>query len=126
MILVVDDTIGRHLAAALRAHIRQLRQEGMPIPAALAELASVAANRRQSPPTFDVAADSGDSAPVDALTLDFHAAGCRLGVSARSVSRLVADGKLPAVKVAGFRRIRAKDIESYVDGLAPVDRKADA
>jgi excisionase family DNA binding protein len=124
VILVVDGAVGRHLAAALSAHIRELRRDGLPIPPALAEIAAVAATGGQARPSVDDSAVSGDPAAVDQLAFDYRAAADRLGVSDRSVRRLVADGKLDAVEVAGCKRIRAADLENYVAALPAVGERA--
>ena len=125
MILVVDEAVGRHLAAALKAHIRELRRDGVPVPSSLADLASVCATGGQQRPAFDNPRDTGDHPGMDQLAVDYRDAAARLGISDRSVRRLVAEGTLPAVEVAGCARIRVKDLAEYVDGL-PARGKATA
>ena len=126
MILIVDDSLGRHLAAAVKAHVRELRREGTPIPTALADLAAVAATGGLRRPAFDAEQATEDPAGVDQrLTVDYRTAAFRLGISDRSVQRLVAAGELPAVDVAGNVRIRTRDLTDYVDSL-PVRGKATA
>lgn len=117
VILFVDSAVGRHLAAALKAHIRELRRDGLPIPPTLVELAAVAATGGQARPSLDDAVASADAAAMDQLALDYRAAGARLGVSDRSVRRLIADGKLPSVDVAGCVRIRMADLQDYLAAL---------
>lgn len=51
------------------------------------------------------------------LALSYDAAGRRLGVSGRTVRRLVAESKLPAVDIGACRRIRVADLAAYVAGL---------
>ena len=41
----------------------------------------------------------------------------RLGVSVRTLERLVATGRVPQVQIERLARFRVKDLESYVDGL---------
>jgi excisionase family DNA binding protein len=41
----------------------------------------------------------------------------QLGVSVRTLERLVATGRLPQVHVERSARFRVKDLEEYVDGL---------
>jgi excisionase family DNA binding protein len=41
----------------------------------------------------------------------------RLGVSVRSIERLVASGQLPQVQLGGLARFRASDLEAFVSGL---------
>lgn len=117
------DSLAPYLVAVLRVGIRELRRDGVPVPAEVEELVS-AANRRQSPPTLGDPATGDHAAGVDELTVDFRSAGAMLGVSHRSVSRLVAAGKLPVVLLCGARRIRTADLRSFVADLTPVDGKA--
>lgn len=121
MILVVDAVVGRHVAAALRAHVRELRRACAPVPAALSDL--ILATSGQARPTVDGTAGAGDHAGMDQLTVDYRGAADRLGVSDRSVRRLVAAGELAAVRVAGSTRIRTRDLESYVDALPRASRE---
>ena len=41
----------------------------------------------------------------------------RLGVSVRTIERLVATGRLPQVHIERSARFRVRDLEAYVDGL---------
>ena len=45
----------------------------------------------------------------------------QLGISVRTVHRLIAAGKLPLVHVEGAARLRVADLEAYVDALVPPD-----
>jgi len=45
----------------------------------------------------------------------------QLGVSVRTVERLIAAGRLPLVHVEGAARLRVADLEAYVDALVPLD-----
>lgn len=56
------------------------------------------------------------------LLLDLDAVAERLSVSLSTVKRLVADGRLPVVKVANATRVRRRDLEQYVQDL-PTDRR---
>lgn len=117
-----DGLIRRHLARALLAHLQWCRRSGIDPPAEVVRLAD-AATGGQARPIMDSRTVRGDRDGVDQLALDYRDAATRLGVSDRSVRRLVADGKLPAVDVAGCTRIRVADLEDYVCRLAPMDRK---
>ena len=87
----------------------------MPVPAQLVELLSQLASAGQGrPKVADVEAEPHDSS---VLLLDYNAAAARLGVSERTVRRLVAAGSLPAVVVGGCRRVRAADLAGYVEAL---------
>ncbi len=53
----------------------------------------------------------------DPLLISKDEAAERLGVSVRTVERLVATGRLPQVHLERLARFRVKDIEAFVDGL---------
>ena len=48
-------------------------------------------------------------------------ASVQLGISVRTVERLIAAGRLPLVHVEGAARLRVADLEAYVDALVPPD-----
>lgn len=125
MIIVADDSLRRHLATALTAHMRELHRGGIVAPVHLRELVAELARSGLERTTID----DEDQAPEDqamVLTLDYRTAGTALGVSDRSIRRLVAAGKLDAVEVAGCKRIRIADLREYVDGLAPITSQGDS
>ena len=65
-----------------------------------------------------VAPGRGHYSPVpDRLLITKAEAAERLGVSIRTVERLVATGRLPQVHVERLARFRVRDLETYVDGL---------
>lgn len=65
-------------------------------------------------------ADTVDLAQASSvLTINYDEAARRLGVSRRTVQRLVASGELPTVELGGACRVRTADLVAYVDGLAP-------
>lgn len=41
----------------------------------------------------------------------------QLGVSLRTIERLISSGRLPLVHVEGAARVRVTDLEAYVQGL---------
>ena len=45
----------------------------------------------------------------------------QLGISVRTVERLIAAGRLPLVHVEGAARLRVADLQGYVDALDPLD-----
>ena len=54
----------------------------------------------------------------DLLLITKGEAAERLGVSIRTVERLVATGRLRQVRIERLARFRVSDLEAYVDGLA--------
>jgi excisionase family DNA binding protein len=59
--------------------------------------------------------------PVRRLLITKAEAAERLGISVRTVERLIAAGRLPLVHVEGAARLRVADLEAYVDALVPLD-----
>lgn len=51
------------------------------------------------------------------MLLDYDEVAGRLGVSERTVRRLVAAGQLSVVRVGNAPRVHPEDLQSYVDGL---------
>ena len=79
------------------------------------EAALLLAIRGHSRPTLALADDRSDD--LDVLTLNYGAAAARLGVSPRTLRRLIAAGELPVVMVGGHPRIRTADLVGYVERL---------
>ena len=110
-----------HLASALSGHVRRLHFRGIPVPSDVEELALILrqlARSRHEPPLVAVASERGHySRMPDQLLITKGEAAERLGVSVRTVERLVATGRLPQVHVERLARFRVKDLEAYVDRL---------
>lgn len=111
-------------AARLRFVARQLAEfrdraerDGFAVPLML-EAALAVANGRLQPPQLPAPAERAQPYAMTYST----AAEC-LGVSPRTVERLVASGSLPSVGIGVCARIRVADLEAYVAGL-PVRRLA--
>lgn len=123
MIIVDDDLLGRHLGAALRTYIRELRRDGISVPKAVAEL-EIAVRGGQGRSTVDAAPEADDHDRVDQLAMSYRRAAARLDVSDSTLRRLIAAGEIAVVRVGGATRIRSVDLESYVAGLTPVVKEA--
>ena len=77
------------------------------------------ARTRRDPPTL--ADEFGTAHYVrmpDRLLVTKGEAAERLGISVRTVERLVAAGQLPQVYIERLARFRVSDLEAYVNGLA--------
>ena len=111
-----------HLALALSAHVRRLHQDARPVPREVEELAIFLvrlARIRQKPPTLADELESAHYARMPGrLLVTKGEAAKRLGVSVRTLERLVATGRLPQVHVERLARFRVSDLEAYVNGLA--------
>ena len=112
-----------HVTAALSAHLRQRRSEGRTVPPAFAELTTLlveCVRTRQEATGLYAAPFAANDAPVaPRLLLTKGETAARLGVSVRTVERLVAAGRLPLLRVEGSCRLRVDDVVAYVDALTP-------
>jgi excisionase family DNA binding protein len=114
-----------HLALAITRYVRQLRKNGLPVPSMVEELAAfltMYARTRQA--ASGVHGDYGTPQDVPVarrLLITKAEAAEQLGISVRTVHRLIAAGKLPLVHVEGAARLRVADLEAYVDSLVSPD-----
>jgi excisionase family DNA binding protein len=125
VLIVADDRLTAHVAAAVAEHVRLLRRDGLPVPTELLRLAAIRDCGGQRRPTLDGSGSGVDSAGVQPLTVDYRRAAEVLDVSERSVRRAVSRGELPAVEVAGCRRIRTADLAEFVAQLQPIPAKSE-
>ena len=114
-----------HLALAITRYIRQLRKDELPVPSMVDELAAcltLYVRTRQAATGVD--GDYGtprDIPVVRRLLITKAEAAEQLGVSVRTVERLIAAGRLSLVHVEGAARLRVVDLEAYVNALVPPD-----
>jgi excisionase family DNA binding protein len=115
----------KHLALAIIRYVRQLRKDDIPVPSMLDELAAfLTLYVRTHQPATGVDGDYGtphDVPVVRRLLITKAEAAEQLGISVRTVERLIAAGRLPLVHVEGAARLRAADLEAFVDALVPPD-----
>jgi len=102
----------RYAARVLGDFTRRCREAGVYVPLDVAALAALLANGRQSAPQLDTE-DGG----MDRLLVSYEQAARVLNVSPRSLSRLVAAGAIPRVRVGGTQKIAVDDLRAYVAGL---------
>jgi excisionase family DNA binding protein len=114
-----------HLALAINRYVRQLRKDGLPVPSILDELATfltLYVRTRQAATGVDGDYGTPQDVPVmPRLLITKAEAADQLGVSVRTVERLIAAGRLPLVHVEGAARLRVADLEAYVNALVPLD-----
>jgi excisionase family DNA binding protein len=122
--------IVRHLTLALSGHVRQLKQKALPVPPEVEELAIFlvrVARIRQDPPTLADELGTAHYAHMpNRLLVTKGEAAERLGVSVRTIERLVATGRLPQVHVERLARLRVSDLEAYVNSLAECASNSDS
>jgi excisionase family DNA binding protein len=115
-----------HLVIALCRYLRQLREDNGQAPTQLKELTAFLATRvkeRQDMPTLDRSCAASDPSAVPRrLLITKREAAEQLGISLRSIERLISAGRLPLVHVEGAARVRVADLGAYVDGLDNGDR----
>ena len=112
-----------HLALAITRYTRQLRNDRLPVPPTLDELAAfltMYVRTRHAATGVDGEYGAPEDVPVmPRLLITKAEAAERLAVSVRTVERLIAGGRLPLVHVEGAARLRVADLEAYVDALIP-------
>lgn len=109
-------------AAAVRA------RDGLPAPPmalALARWCAVQAGGGELRQPLAFGEGMSDLGLVDALLLTDRDAAALLRLSPRTVRGLIADGRLPAVKVGGATRIRRSDLDVFISGQPATARFRD-
>jgi excisionase family DNA binding protein len=117
MVLDVDPMLAQHIAVALARYFPWARDQGLRPPKELLDLAAMLQKRDracQGGTTFDTSTDRPHADAVPLLVTKSETA-AMLGVSTRTVSRLAAEGRLEAVKVAGSTRFRRHDVLQLVE-----------
>jgi excisionase family DNA binding protein len=114
-----------HLALAITRYVRRLRKDEIPVPPTIDELAAFLTQyvrtRQAVTGVNSDFATSQDVPVVRRLLITKAEAADQLGVSVRTVERLISAGRLPLVHVEGAARLRVADLEAYVDALVPLD-----
>jgi excisionase family DNA binding protein len=112
-----------HVVIALSRYLRQLHADGGRVPIQIEELIAFLADRGRAPHDLERlngrrTADGPPAMPRRLLITKGDAAEL-LGVSLRTIERLISAGRLPLVHVESAARIRVTDLEAYVQGLEP-------
>ena len=58
---------------------------------------------------------------ADVLLLNVREVAAALGVSVRTVHRMIDDGRLPAVRLGGSVKVRPADLRAFVQSLPPAN-----
>jgi excisionase family DNA binding protein len=110
-----------HLVIALSRYLRQLRADSGRIPTQLEDLTACLAaciRLRRDMPVHDQLRSAFDPSAIPRrLLITKSEAAEQLGVSLRTIERLISAGQLPLVHVEGAARVRVADLEAYVQGL---------
>jgi excisionase family DNA binding protein len=110
-----------HLIVALSRYLRQLRAEGGRAPVQVGALIAFLTDPTRALQDVTVLdsshSTSNPSAMPRRLLITKGDAAEVLGVSLRTIERLISAGRLPLVHVEGAARIRVTDLEAYVQHL---------
>jgi excisionase family DNA binding protein len=110
-----------HLVVALSRYLRQLRADGGRVPVqveAIIKFLTDPARALQGVTVLDSwRSTSNRSAMPRRLLITKGDAAEALGVSLRTIERLISAGRLPLVHVEGAARVRVTDLEAYVQNL---------
>jgi excisionase family DNA binding protein len=110
-----------HLVIALSRYHRQLRAEGGRVPAQVDDLVGFLADclraRDDVPMPYALHRASASSVMPRRLLITKRDAAEQLGISVRTIERLISAGRLPLVHVEGAARVRTADLEAYVRSL---------
>jgi excisionase family DNA binding protein len=110
-----------HLTVALSRYLRQLRAGGGRVPVQVEALVTFLTDTAGPRPDLTVldswrAASDHPIMPKRLLITKSDAAEL-LGISLRTIERVISAGRLPLVHVEGAARVRVTDLEAYVQGL---------
>lgn len=118
LVVALDDHAAAHVIAAVRAHRRWVREQGYRMPEALDDLERVAlaAFGGSGSDTLRQAQTAAlgpvtPAATVEAMAVSTREAAAALGLSARTIARLIERDELASVKVGGSRRIPVAELE---------------
>lgn len=117
MVLDLDQRSIAHLATALRLYERRLRTDGYDqLPPLLRQLHdALVARAGQERTTSDGEPQPGDDGRV--LLLDYDDVAAQLGVSERTVRRLVETGDLHVLRIGQSPRVHPDDLRAFIDSL---------
>ena len=111
--------IAGHLRRMLADHWAWCRTNGVPWPPGLDDLGQILASAGQDGTALDALDGLGDAAGV--LLIDYDEVARRLGISRRTVQRLVSTGELPVVALGRQRRVHVEDLAAFADALRRPD-----
>jgi excisionase family DNA binding protein len=110
-----------HLVVALSRYLRQLRTDGVRVPAQVEALMTFLTDPSRAlhdVPVHESGRPTSQAAAIPKrLLVTKSDAAAMLGVSLRTIERLISAGRLPLVHVEGAARVRVTDLEAYVQGL---------
>lgn len=121
LFLELDEIARLHLSRAVTLYRRRLRADGLHLPGSLEEFTErICDNRRLETTSLAPGCDGGDpQLDMGPQLYDYEETAARLRLSVRQVQRLVAEGRLPAVRIGTATRVRPDDLRQFVTNLEP-------
>lgn len=109
----VTSPVAQHLAVAVERHRRWCRDQGIAVPAEVVELVRIVSGGQEGTngrADLDLSDDGGVP-----LAYDYTEAGRLLGVSGKTVRRLIDDGELRVVRVGPWPRVPRDELVAFLE-----------
>jgi excisionase family DNA binding protein len=120
IVLSVTAEVAGHVTIALQQHRKWARTAGLAVPDELDQLERALANRARRGQTGTPVEDLWQvrhAEQVSPKLLSYAATAQVLGLSERSVKRIIATGVLTPVRIGGSSRIRVEQVDDYLERL---------
>ncbi len=120
LVLEVSAEVAGHVCVAVQQHVKSCRRMGLALPGELSEIERALANRArrgQSGTPLEDLWQVRDAQQMTPRLLTFAETAQVLGISERTVKRLVAAQELASVRVLGAARIPLVVLEAYLERL---------
>ncbi len=120
LLLTMSAEVAGHVCIALQQHRNWGRRAGLALPEELPEIEralAIRARRGQTGTPVEDLWQVRHAEQVSPKLLSYAATAQVLGISERSVKRIIATGDLRPVKIGGSSRIRVEDVDSYIARL---------
>ena len=121
LLVTLTAEVAGHLCLAVQQHRQWARRAGLALPDELDQLERALATRarrgQEGTPLEDLWSVR-HAQTMSPQLLDYAATAQVLGVSERSVKRIIATGDLTAVRIGGSSRVRVEQLDDYIARLA--------
>lgn len=120
LILDMNSEVSGHLAVAIRMYRNLCTQQGQRVPPTLREIEQAMAQRAMrghEGSSLDQSPRAGNPHVVNRKLLSYAEAARAMSCSVSTVKRRIAAGELAAVRDGRCARIRAVDLDSYIENL---------
>ncbi len=120
LLLTMSAEVAGHVTIAIQQHRAWARRAGLALPEELPEIEralAIRARRGQTGTPVEDLWQVRHAEQVSPKLLSYAATATVLGISERSVKRIIATGDLRPVKIGGSSRIRVEDVDGFIDRL---------